>query len=71
MFHCRPAYRCDREGRKLSGEWFGVAMLASRDRILAVTALVVLVLVIWAWIDGGKRELRPMSQDVTVPEQPK
>ncbi|WP_310533887.1 hypothetical protein [Novosphingobium sp.] len=48
-----------------------MAMLAGRNRILAVTALVLLILVIWAWIDGGKRELRPMSQDVTVPEQPK
>jgi len=46
-------------------------MLAGRNRILAVTALVVLILVIWAWIDGGERELRPMSADVTVPEQVK
>lgn len=46
-------------------------MLAGRNRLLAVTVLVVLVLVIWAWIDGGKRQLRPMSQDVAVPEQAK
>ncbi|MFM6832632.1 MAG: hypothetical protein ACKOVA_20190 [Novosphingobium sp.] len=48
-----------------------MAMLAGRNRILAMIAIVVTGLLVWAWIDGGQRELRPMSQDVKVPEQPK
>lgn len=46
-------------------------MRVGRFRVVAVIVVVVLGLLVWAWADGGNRQLRPMSQDVTVPEQAK
>ncbi|WP_256385664.1 hypothetical protein [Novosphingobium sp. TH158] len=39
--------------------------------VLAIVTIVVLLLLVWAWIDGGQRELHPVEQDVAVPESVK
>lgn len=46
-------------------------MRVGRFQVVAVIVIVVLGLLVWAWADGGERELHPMSQDVSVPEQAK
>lgn len=46
-------------------------MQAGKFRVVTVIVIVVLGLLVWAWVDGGERQLHPMSQDVSVPEQAK
>jgi hypothetical protein len=46
-------------------------MLGSRNGVWTTIALVAAALMIWAWVDGGEREVHPISQEVSVPEQSK
>lgn len=40
----------------------------TRRRIGTIGALIVGVLLLWAYIDGGEEPLRPISQEVALPE---
>jgi len=76
MLHCSAAYRCDKRLCKLPGDLdrgkvIGkvghVSVSKRRNWILGGIALVA-ALVIFAWIDGGRRAPREISQPVDLPE---
>ncbi|MFM5907393.1 MAG: hypothetical protein ACKOPO_07400 [Novosphingobium sp.] len=48
-----------------------MAMVAGRKKIVIFVLLCVSGLLAWAWIDGGERKVRTMTQDVSVPETAK
>lgn len=59
--------------KSLSSSGFEPARSAGQRRLpqwAAVTAFVVGGLLALAWIDGGEEPLRPIAEDVALPEQP-
>lgn len=39
-----------------------------RRRTWSIVALAILVLLTLAWFDGGEEEIRPISQEIPLPE---
>lgn len=46
-------------------------MALKRPRTLGIVALAVVALLVIAWIDGGEEPLRPIVQEIEVPESVK
>jgi hypothetical protein len=44
-----------------------VALPKGRRNVLALAAFAVLVLLVYAWIDGGERPVRPIVEPVEIP----
>lgn len=44
-----------------------MALPKSRKNVLVLAALLVLGLLIYAWIDGGARPVRPIAEPVEIP----
>ena len=73
--HCRPAYRwakpraTARLPRQLTGP--RVQSIAMNRQVLARIALALLagvvLLIAWAWADGGREPLRPIAEPVELP----
>jgi len=47
-----------------------VTVVKGRNRILAAVVVIVLIVIVYAWLDGGEEPLREISEPVPVPEMP-
>lgn len=53
----------------MTGRHEGFAFLTKRDkRIGWIAALLLALLLVYAWIDGGEEPMRSMAEPVEVPE---
>jgi hypothetical protein len=69
VFHCSAAYSCANRQRKRGRQKQMVAM--RRRWIGMVAAVVLLALLAFAWIDGGRRPLTSIAEPVALPEVPR
>lgn len=43
-------------------------MISPRRTVVILAAVVVVALLVWAWLDGGREPLREIAVPVSVPE---
>lgn len=44
-------------------------MISPRRTVVILAAVVVVALLVWAWLDGGREPLREIAVPVSVPER--